>query len=158
MALRMRTPLPDLSGVPHWINGTPDEVDLAGRPVLIHFWSTGCHICHEVAHRIAQWRERYGAQGLAVISIHQPRSPEELDVAAVTADAQGPMEIAQPCAIDNEHTLVDRFDNVYVPAYYVFNRHHLLRHFQAGDKGYDRIESAIERALHEEEESEAVAP
>jgi len=159
MALRMRAPLPDLGGVAHWINGTPDMEDLAGRPVLVHFWSTGCHVCHEVAGRLSEWRDRYAPQGLAVISVHQPRSPEELDVAAVAADADGAMGIRQPCAIDNEHIIVDRFDNQYVPAYYVFNRQHVLRHFQAGDKGYDRIEAAIERALEErEEETSTVAP
>jgi hypothetical protein len=61
------------------------------------------------------------------------------------------MGLTQPCAIDDEHTLVDRFENQFVPAYYVFNRKHELRHFQAGDKGYDRIVTAIERVLEDEE-------
>jgi hypothetical protein len=84
------------------------------------------------------------------VAIHQPRGPEELDLAKVTADALGPMGLTQPCAVDNEHTLVDRFENQFVPAYYVFDRNHQLRHFQAGDKGYDRIVGAIERVLAEE--------
>jgi len=41
-----------------------------------------------------------------------------------------------------------------VPAFYVFNRKHELRHFQAGGKGFDRIESAIARALDESAEEE----
>ena len=61
------------------------------------------------------------------------------------------MGLTQPLAIDNEHTIVGRFANQFVPAYYVFNRNHELRHFQAGDKGYDRIESAIERVVVGEE-------
>jgi len=82
--------------------------------------------------------------------VHQPRGPAELDVAAVTADALGPMALTQPCAIDNAHDIVGRFENQFVPAYYVFNRHHELRHFQAGDKGYERIEAAIQKVLTEE--------
>ncbi len=152
MALRMRSPLPSLDGVGTWINGNAPTADqLAGKPVLVHFWSVSCYICHDVAQQVAEWRDRFGPQGLEVIAIHQPRGPEELDIARVTADAQGAMGLTQRCAVDNEHTLVDRFANQFVPGYYVFNRNHELRHFQAGDKGYDRIVSAIERVLDDEE-------
>jgi thiol-disulfide isomerase/thioredoxin len=154
MALRMRSPLPSFEGVGTWINGTePTAERLAGRPVLVHFWSLSCYICHDVAKQVAQWRDRFGAEGLEVIAIHQPRGPEELDIARVTADALGDMGLTQVCAIDNDHTLVDRFANQFVPAYYVFNRKHELRHFQAGDKGYDRVVTAIERVLDEREEA-----
>jgi len=152
MALRMRSPLPSLDGVASWINGPmPSPESLDGKPVLVHFWSISCYICHDVAKQVAEWRDRFGAAGLEVIAIHQPRGPEELDLAKVQADALGAMGLTQPCAVDNEHELVDRFQNQFVPAYYVFNRNHELRHFQAGDKGYDRIVTAIERVLGDEE-------
>ena len=131
----MRTPLPSLGGVAAWINGEPAENDLAGHPLLVQFWSISCYICHDTAAQIAKWRDRFEPLGLKVLAVHQPRGPEELDVDKVAADALGPMGMTQPCAIDNEHTLVDRFENQFVPAYYVFDRNHALRHFQAGDKG-----------------------
>ncbi|MEO6990442.1 MAG: TlpA disulfide reductase family protein [Candidatus Baltobacteraceae bacterium] len=145
----MRAPLPDLGGA-EWVEDiAPDRDILDGRPILVHFWSVGCGICHDVAERVAGWRERYGAQGLAFVAVHQPRSPQELDAVRVAADARGAMQIEHPCAIDSAHAIVDRFDNRFVPAYYLFDGSHELRHFQAGDKGYDRIESAIERVLEE---------
>lgn len=150
MALRMRSPLPSLDGVDTWIGEAPTRESLAGKAVLVHFWSISCYICHDVAKQVAEWRDRFGPQGLEVIAIHQPRGPEELDVEKVTADALGAMELTQACAIDSEHVLVDRFQNQFVPAYYVFNRNHELRHFQAGDKGYDRVVTAIERVLDDE--------
>jgi thioredoxin-like negative regulator of GroEL len=154
MALRMRSPLPSLDGVEAWINGSaPTKEALEGKPVLVHFWSVTCYICHDVAKQVAEWRDRFGPQGLQVIAIHQPRGPEELDLERVRADALGEMGLTQPCAVDNEHTLVDRFQNQFVPAYYVFNSNHELRHFQAGDKGYDRIVTAIERVLSGEEQA-----
>jgi thiol-disulfide isomerase/thioredoxin len=154
MALRMRSPLPSLDGVGSWLNGSePTLESLAGKPVLVHFWSLSCYICHDVAEQVAQWRDRFGPEGLEVIAIHQPRGPAELDLARVTEDALGPMALTQPCAVDSEHTLVERFQNQFVPAYYVFNAKHELRHFQAGDKGYDRIVTAIERVLGEREEA-----
>lgn len=150
MPLRMRSPLPSLEGAAAWINGEPKPEDLAGRPVLVQFWSISCYLCHDVAQQVNAWREKYEGQGLAFVAVHQPRSQAELDIEAVKKDALEEMKLAQPCAIDNDHAIVERFQNQYVPAYYLFDRAHQLRHFQAGDKGYDRIESAIERILHEE--------
>lgn len=150
MALRMRSPLPLLSGVAHWINGEPSAADLAGRPVLVHFWSLSCYLCHDTAAQLAQWRDAYAARGLAVVAVHQPRSEDELDLEKVEADARGAMALTQYCAVDNEHTIVDRFENQFVPAFYIFNREHQLRHFQAGGQGLDRIVTAIERVLDED--------
>ncbi len=150
MALRMRSPLPSLEGVATWINGQPKPEDLEGRPVFVHFWSITCYICHNVVDQVNAWRDKYAKDGVVFISVHQPRSAEELDVEAVKKDALEVMKLTQPVAIDNEHTIVDRFENQFVPAYYIFDGSHQLRHFQAGDKGYDRIESAIERVLNEQ--------
>jgi len=50
-------------------------------------------------------------------------------------------------AIDNTHTIVDAFENKYVPAFYVFNEAGELRHFQAGDRGQKMLEAAVERVL-----------
>jgi thiol-disulfide isomerase/thioredoxin len=149
MPLRMRSPLPSLEGATAWINGEPDPEGLEGRPVFVQFWSISCYICHNVVDQVNAWREKYAKEGMQFISIHQPRSEAELDVEAVRKDALESMKITQPCAIDNDHTLVERFTNQFVPAYYIFDRNHELRHFQAGDKGYERIEAAIERVLHE---------
>ncbi|HET7814372.1 MAG TPA: redoxin domain-containing protein [Candidatus Baltobacteraceae bacterium] len=150
MPLRMRTPLPSLEGAALWINGEPDLDALRDRPVVVQFWSVSCYICHDVVDRVNAWREKFTPQGVAFISIHQPRSEAELDIERVKTDALNEMKIVQPCAIDNEHALVERFENQFVPAYYVFDRSHQLRHFQAGDKGYERIESAIQRVLDEQ--------
>lgn len=149
MALRMRSPLPSLEGVAAWLNGEPDMQALRGRPVVVSFWSKSCYICHDTAEQFNSWRERFAKDGVAFISVHQPRSEEELNVAEVTKDALEEMKLTQPVAIDNDHAIVERFENQFVPAYYVFNREHQLRHFQAGGKGFDRLEAAIERVLNE---------
>jgi len=145
--LRMRSPLPSLEGAAAWLNGEPKIEELRGFPLLVHFWSISCYICHSVVEQVNSWRDKFGEHGLVMLSIHQPRSAEELDVKKVTVDALSEMKMTQPCAIDNEHAIVNRFENQFVPGYYVFNRRHELRHFQAGDKGYDRIEAALARVL-----------
>jgi thioredoxin-like negative regulator of GroEL len=157
MALRMRSPLPSLEGAAAWLNGQPDTQELRGTPVVVSFWSKSCYICHETAEQFNAWREKFAREGIAFISVHQPRSEDELDIDAVSKDAREEMKLTQPVAIDNEHALVDRFENQFVPAYYVFNRAHQLRHFQAGGKGFERLEAAIARVLEEPAEEQEPA-
>jgi len=152
MALRMRSPLPSLEGAAAWLNGAVADGELRDTPVVVSFWSMSCYMCHESAEQFNAWREKFERQGVRFVSIHQPRSEDELNVEAVAKDAMEEMKLTQPTAIDNEHTLVDRFENQFVPAYYVFNRAHELRHFQAGGKGLERLEAAIARVLAEEPE------
>ena len=152
----MRSPLPSLEGAARWIDGEPRAQELRGSPLLVHFWSISCYICHNVVDQVNSWRDEYGKHGLITIAIHQPRSEAELDVEKVIEDAQREMKITQPCAIDNVHAIVGRFENQFVPAYYIFNRKHELRHFQAGDKGYDRIEAALARVVNEPAEDEVL--
>jgi len=143
--------MPSLDGVSTWINGgAPSDEELAGKPLLVHFWSVSCYICHNVAADVAAWQAEYGPQGLEFVSVHQPRGPEELDVAAVTEDARGPMGITWRTAIDNEHAIVQRYENQFVPAYYLFDRDHKLVHRQAGDRGFERLHEKIAALLKED--------
>jgi thioredoxin-like negative regulator of GroEL len=152
----MRSPLPSLEGATAWVNGKVAPEELRGRPVVVSFWSKSCYMCHDSAELVAAWRDKFEAQGVAFVAVHQPRSEDELDVEAVTKDALEEMKLTQPVAIDNTHAIVDRFGNQFVPAFYVFNRLHELRHFQAGGKGFERIEAAIQRVLDETAEEEVL--
>ena len=150
----MRSPLPSLEGATTWVNGEPKPEELRGLPVVVSFWSKSCYICHETAGTFAEWRDKFAQHGVAFVAVHQPRSEDELDVDAVSKDAVEEMHLTQPIAIDNTHTIVDRFENQFVPAYYVFNRNHQLRHFQAGGKSFERIEAAIDRVMNESADEE----
>lgn len=150
----MRSPLPSLEGATAWVNGEPKSEELRGLPVVVSFWSKSCYICHDTANTFAEWRDKFAQHGVAFVAVHQPRSEDELNVDAVTKDAKEEMHLTQPVAIDNTHTIVDRFENQFVPSFYVFNRGHQLRHFQAGGKSFERIEAAIERVMNESADEE----
>jgi thiol-disulfide isomerase/thioredoxin len=149
MGLRMRSPLPSLEGATTWLNGEPEAGALKDAPVVVSFWSKSCYLCHDSAEQVARWRDKFVGAGVKFVSVHQPRSEDELDVELVSKDAIEEMKLTQPVAIDNDHSIVDRFENQFVPAFYVFNRKHELRHFQAGGKSFERIEAAIARVLEE---------
>lgn len=152
----MRSPLPSLEGAAAWLNGGIDAEALRNKPVVVSFWSKSCYLCHESAEQFNVWREKYAREGVKFVAVHQPRSEDELDIAVVGQDAVEAMKLTQPVAIDNAHAIVDRFENQFVPAYYVFNRNHQLRHFQAGGKGFERLDAAIARVLSEQAEHEEI--
>ena len=150
MPMRIGTPMPSLEGATKWLAGSAEEVlrDTEGHPVLIHFWSLSCGMCKDNLPRVAEWREKYHDAGLRLVAIHMPRYPEDTNVEEVreTAEEYG---IIEPRAIDNEHKLRDAFQNEhgYVPAYYLFDEHHKLKSFAAGEYGTKVMEPALERML-----------
>jgi thiol-disulfide isomerase/thioredoxin len=150
MPMRIGTEMPKLDGATEWFGGTQAhaEAEAKGRPTLVHFWSVSCGICKENMPRVADWRENRREEGLRVIAVHMPRYEADTDVEAVR-EAISKYNIAEPCAVDNEHKLRDAFHNEhgYVPAYYLFDAQGKLKSFAAGERGLDMLASALQRML-----------
>ena len=142
--------MPSLAGATEWFGGTQAhaEAEAAGHPTLVHFWSLSCGMCKENLPRIAEWRDSLKAQGLRVIAVHMPRFEADTDIEAVR-EAIAANSITEPCAIDNEHTIKDAFqnDHGYVPAYYLFDGEGKLRSFAAGERGLELLKSTLDRVL-----------
>jgi thiol-disulfide isomerase/thioredoxin len=148
MALRLRTEMPQLEGITEWVNRGVTRAQLREQLVLIHFWSISCQMCKESLPEINQLREEYPA--LQIVGIHMPRSEKDTDVNAVK-EAIVKYELQHPQGIDNEHRVVDRFENEYVPAFYLFDKNGLLRHRSAGEKALSMLRKPLERLLAETE-------
>lgn len=150
--MRLREELPDFPGITEWVNGQVTKADLAGSPVLVHFWSVSCYMCKESMPSINEWRDKYAANGLKVIGIHMPRSEKDTDIETIKQTI-AEHNLTHPIAIDNEMKTVDAFQNEYVPAFYLFDESLQLRHFQAGEKGLNLVKKRLFRILGIEEES-----
>ncbi|MEI5905944.1 TlpA disulfide reductase family protein [Bacillus spongiae] len=147
--MKLREPMPELTGATKWINGEVKKEDLIGtKPTLIHFWSISCHLCKEAMPEINELRDEYNEE-LNVVSVHMPRSEDDLDLNMIEHMALS-HDIIQPTYVDSEHVLTNRFENQYVPAYYVFDKEGKLRHFQAGGSGMKMLRKRIDRVLGEE--------
>jgi thiol-disulfide isomerase/thioredoxin len=143
----MDAPLPPLEGGTEWFNSQPiTPEDLKGHPVLVHFWSISCGICKESLPDINRWIDEYGSKGLKIVSIHMPRQESDTDVPEVKK-VMAEWEVKQPVVVDNWHTITDGFENKYVPALYLFDADHKMRHFQAGEKAVKMTEPVIQRVL-----------
>lgn len=138
--------LPSFDGVPRWRGGEkPSDAELAGKAVLVHFFSSGCPLCSEgmpVVHRL---REAFGASGLIVVGAYQPRPDSTATEAEAEATCDRIVHGGHRCASDAGGVLATRFGHRFAPAYYVFDRAHRLRHFQEGNWNLDALEDVIER-------------
>jgi len=150
--MRLREELPDFPGITEWVNGQVSKADLAGKPVLVHYWSVSCYMCKESLPQINEWRDKYAANGLQVIGIHMPRSEADTNIDTIK-ETIAEYELTHPIAIDNEMKTTDAFQNEYVPAFYLFDDTLQLRHFQAGEKGLNLVKKRLLRILGVEEES-----
>jgi len=151
--MKLREPMPELVGATTWLNGEVTKEQLIGeKPTLIHFWSISCHLCKEAMPKVNEFRDQYKDK-LNVVAVHMPRSEKDLDIDDIkkVAEEHG---ITQPIFVDNEHKLTDAFENQYVPAYYVFDKNGILRHFQAGGSGMKMLEKRVNRVLAETENTE----
>ncbi|SDC09176.1 TlpA disulfide reductase family protein [Shouchella lonarensis] len=146
MPLKLRSPMPELTGATTWLNGEVKREDLVGnKPTLIHFWSISCGLCKEAMPDVNNFRDEYSDK-LHVVAVHMPRSEKDLDLDEVKRVA-AEHDITQPIFVDNDHKLTDALENEYVPAYYVFDREGQLRHFQAGGGGMKMLTKRVNRVL-----------
>ncbi|GAM13794.1 TlpA family protein disulfide reductase [Mesobacillus selenatarsenatis] len=151
--MRLRQPMPEISGATEWLNGEFTRDQLVGeKPTLIHFWSISCHLCKIAMPSLNELRDNYKNR-LNVLAVHMPRSEKDMNMEEIKQVA-AEHQISQPIFIDDEHKLTAAFENQYVPAYYLFDRNGLLRHFQAGGSGLKMLEKRVDRVLEEMENEE----
>lgn len=151
--MKLRESMPELIGATEWLNGEVTKSDLIGeRPTLIHFWSISCHLCKEAMPQVNQFRDDFKDK-LNVVAVHMPRSENDLNIDEIKQVA-AEHGITQPIFVDSDLKLTDAFQNQYVPAYYVFDRNGMLRHYQAGGSGMKMLEKRVKRVLDELEKTE----
>ncbi|WP_099353606.1 TlpA disulfide reductase family protein [Fredinandcohnia onubensis] len=151
--MKLRDQMPELDGEKAWLNGEVSKAELVGeKPTLIHFWSISCGLCKEAMPQVNEFRDQYQDK-LNVIAVHMPRSENDLDLDEIKQVAEQ-HNITQPIFVDSELKLNDKFENQYVPAYYVFDKEGKLRHFQAGGSGMKMLTKRVNRVLEETQNAE----
>ncbi len=146
MAMRLRTEIPELTGATEWVGGEVKKEDLLGKPILVNFWSISCGMCKASMPEVNEMREKYKKYGLQFVGVHMPRSEKDTEIGPVK-EAIEKYEMKHPQAIDNEHNIVDAFENEYVPAFYLFDAEGKLRHRSAGEKALSMLIRPLERVL-----------
>jgi thiol-disulfide isomerase/thioredoxin len=131
-----------------WLNSprlTPSS--LAGKVVLVDFWTYTCINWLRTLPYVRAWSQKY-AQGLVVIGVHTPEFPFERNVDNVRR-AMEQMRIEYPIVIDNDYSIWRAFKNQYWPALYFLDARGRIRQHQFGEGEYEQSERAIQRLLSE---------
>jgi thiol-disulfide isomerase/thioredoxin len=129
-----------------WLNSAPlDAQDLNDKVVLYDFWTFGCINCVNTLPHVKAWHERYGADGLIVLSIHTPEFSYEADPSNVQRFLVE-NEIHYPVALDPDSVTWRAFANRYWPAFYLHDRDGKRRYQHFGEGAYEQTEDTI-RAL-----------
>ena len=136
-----------------WINVAKLRMDHErGHPVLIEFWD----FCRPNSIRtlpyMTAWHERYQADGLRVIGVHDSGFPPSEDLEAVTA-AVARLGVPYAVVVDIEHEIWGLYGNFGWPARYLFNQQGKLFDYHYGEGGYQETERAIQELLRIERQT-----
>jgi cytochrome c biogenesis protein CcdA/thiol-disulfide isomerase/thioredoxin len=141
--------LPSLSGAVEWLNSPPLTIEgLAGKVVLVNFWTYSCINCLRVIPYVRAWAEKYKDQGLVVIGVHTPEFAFERNADNVRK-AVADLQIGYPVAIDSDFAIWRAFENQYWPAHYFIDAEGHVRHHHFGEGDYDKSEKVIQQLLAE---------
>jgi len=132
-----------------WLNAPPQRrADLQGKVTLVEFWTFGCYNCRNVEPHVKEWHAKYAARGLVVIGVHTPETAYERDVENVKRYV-AEQQLAYPVAIDTNSGTWERYGNRAWPAWYVIDKHGIIRHVHVGEGAYAETAHEIEALLDE---------
>ncbi len=141
--------LPGFDGATGWLNSsalTPEG--LAGKVVLVDFWTYTCINWLRTLAFVRAWSEKYRDRGLVVIGVHTPEFPFEREVENVREAAQA-MRVEYPIALDSDYGVWSAFGNRYWPAVYLADAEGRIRYHHFGEGEYDDGEWMIQHLLRE---------
>lgn len=151
---KVESTLPSLAKATEWLNratagkSQTTGLETKGHPTLIHFWSISSEESKTNLAQVAQLRDQRKRDGLRVIAVHLPQSGAEKDSRAVR-EASARLNVAEPCALDNDHRLREAFavEPDALPAYFLFDPEGHLRSSTTGAAGLDVIEDQLDEMV-----------
>lgn len=137
-----------------WINSGPQTLaSLRSRVVLVEFWTFGCSNCLRTLPWLRAVHDRYGDQGLVVVSVHTPEFMHERDAVKVRAAVEK-HGIGYAVMLDNDFSYWNALGNQYWPAFYLIDRTGnvaatAIGELHRGEPRGDDFEKEIRRLLAE---------
>ncbi|NGY06097.1 redoxin family protein [Solimonas terrae] len=138
-----------------WLNSKPLTLaGLRGSVVLVDFWAFECWNCYRSFAWLDTIEQRYGEQGLTVIGVHTPELASEYRRDLLQGKI-AEYRLRNPVMIDNDHSYWQALGNQYWPAFYLIDRHGIVRGAFVGethehDANARQMQAAIEQLLAEQ--------
>src|SRR5262249_30989128 len=139
--------LPSFSGATGWLNSEPlDAAALAGRVVLVNFWTFTCINWLRQEPYVRAWSHAYRDDGLVVVGVHTPEFSFEHELDRVRRAVEV-REIDYPVALDSDYEVWQAFSNHYWPALYFVDRNGVIRDQHFGEGRYEESERVLQDLL-----------
>ena len=142
-------PAPALAGLEGWIN-SPDLTldDLAGKTVLLDFWTYTCVNCVRTLPYLKDWHRKYAGEGLAIIGVHTPEFDFE-KIPENVARAASDFGLEYPIAQDNDYATWRAYRVEAWPSKYIVDGAGFVRYYHRGEGAYADTERVIRYLLAE---------
>jgi cytochrome c biogenesis protein CcdA/thiol-disulfide isomerase/thioredoxin len=141
--------IPELTGATGWLNTPPLTRDaLAGKVVVVDFWTYSCINCLRALPYIRAWAAKYKDHGLVVLGVHAPEFAFERDPANVKKAVES-LGVTYPVLLDSKLAVWQAFNNQYWPAHYFIDAMGRIRAHHFGEGEYDKSERIIQTLLKE---------
>ena len=142
-------PAPEFTGIDKWLNSEPLTLrGLAGKVVLVNFWTYGCYNCVNTLPHVVRWYQSYKDQGFVVVGVHTPEFAFEKSTPNVETALQR-FGIKHPVAQDNRFATWKAYNNQYWPAFYLVDKAGRVRRKHFGEGEYAQMDEAIKALLAE---------
>jgi thiol-disulfide isomerase/thioredoxin len=136
-----------------WINTEPLTIkSLAGRVVLVEFWTFGCYNCRNTLPFVKRWHERYSDKGLTIVGVHSPEFAGEKKIENVRREVAS-LGIRFPVVTDNDHETWRAYKVEAWPTIFVLDKSGRVRWKHVGEGAYEETERTIQRLLAEDQKS-----
>jgi len=147
------TRMPDIAG-DTWLNSEPlRREEMAGKVVLVHFWTYTCVDCLRSIPYLKRWWRDYGGPGFTLVGVHTPEFEFEKNP-KVVEEALAKLGVEWPVVLDNDHSNSESFDFPALPATYLVNREGRIVYTHFGEGNYSRSEENIRKLLGESGQGE----
>lgn len=138
---------PDFIGIETWINSQPLTMQqLAGKVVLVDFWTYSCINCVRTLPYLKKWYATYKDNGFVIVGIHTPEFEFEKNPNNVQ-DAVKRFEITYPVGLDNHYSTWQNYHNHYWPAHYLIDQQGIIQYIHFGEGEYGATENMIRSLL-----------
>lgn len=147
--LRSANALQPLASAKGWMNSpalAPEA--LAGKVVLLDFWTYSCINCLRTLPYVRAWAAKYRPYGLVVIGVHTPEFAFERRAANVQR-ATRDLAVDFPVVLDSDRAVWTAAGVRGWPTLDFIDARGQRRHRQVGEGGYEEAERILQQLLRE---------
>ena len=140
---------PALTGLDGWINSPALTLgDLAGKTVLLDFWTYTCVNCIRTLPYLKDWHAKYADEGLVILGVHTPEFDFE-KIPENVARAASELGLEYPIAQDDDYATWRAYRVEAWPTKYIVDAGGFVRYYHRGEGAYADTERVIRYLLAE---------